>query len=280
MIEYFTGSYDIHVLAMDEKTESHLKKMNYQNVRIYSLDEVQSDFDIRAIRHLPPGAEAVSNASSSGKDPGFVQFCWAMAPVFSKWVLERVKQSVTYVDADILFFKDVQIFFDELGDFSIGLVRHRIPYLYTSGEYNVGIVHFENDGPGRSALSLWCRVMKDPQNPYSLGFGTCGDQKYLELIRSVFRNKVKVVDKNFGHLAPWNVTYHKYESEKIIWNSVAQDLVYFHYAHFVMHDDGTYRAAYKNEWIWGDPLTCSDFVKNKYHVYNEKMKIAKNEINK
>jgi hypothetical protein len=278
MLEHFSGDYTIHVLAMDKKVESHLKSKNYDKVRVCSLDEVQEDFDLKAIRFLPPGREAISNASSSGKDPGFVQFCWAMAPVFSKWILERVRESVTYVDADILFFKDIQGFFDELGNSSIGLVSHRIPYLYTSGEYNVGVVHFENDGPGRAALSLWCRVMKDPQNPYAVGFGTCGDQKYLELIEAIFRDNTRVVDKNFGHLAPWNVTLHKYQSDKIVWKNVAQDLVYFHFAHFVMHDDSSYRASYKNEWIWGDPLSTCDFVKSKYDVYNSKMKVAKSEV--
>lgn len=278
MLENFIGDYTIHVLAMDNSVEEHLKSLKIPCLSVYSLSEIQADFDIRAIKYLPPGKEAISNATASGKDPKFVQFCWAMAPIFSKWIIERKKECVTYVDADILFFKDIQAFFDELGDSSIGLVSHRIPYLYTSGEYNVGIVHFENDGPGRSALNLWCRVMKEPNNPYSIGFGTCGDQKYLELIEAVFKDRVKIVDKNFGHLAPWNVTQHKYESGKIIWNGISQDLVYFHFAHFVMHDDGSYRAAYKNEWIWGDPVSYTDFVKDKYVVYNNKMKAAKAEV--
>jgi hypothetical protein len=277
MHNHFTGDYRVHVLAMDKKVEKSLKGID-ERVIVYSLSDIQTDFDIRAIRHLPAGKEAVSNAAASGKDPGFVQFCWAMAPIFSKWILDRVQESVTYVDADILFFKDIKGFYEELDCASIGLVSHRIPYLYTSGEFNVGIVHFENDGPGRSALNLWCRVMKDPKSSYSMGFGTCGDQKYLELIHSLYRENVRVIDKDFGHLAPWNVTQHTYESGKIVWNNTIQDLVYFHFAHFVMHDDGSYRASYRNEWIWGDPLKTSEFVKSLYDVYNDRMIFAKKEI--
>ena len=111
-----------------------------------------------------------------------------------------------------------------------------------------------------------------------LGFGTCGDQKYLELIYSFYRNKTAVIDKNFGHLAPWNVTHHKYEDRKIIWKSQAQDLVYFHFAHFVIESENKYRASYNNEWIWGEPLSVHPFVNKCYDEYHSAMIKAKEEI--
>jgi len=272
IIKNFKGQYTIHVLALDRKVETFLKNRKADDrIKIYSTKDLNEDFEVRSIRFLPPGREAISNATASNKDPGFVQYCWSLSSCFGRWLMERVDQSVTYIDADIMFFSDIEPFFEELEDKSIGLVRHRIPYLYTSGEFNVGIVHFSNDGPGRSAIRRWSQFMINPRNNYSLGFGTCGDQKYLELLQLIYKDNVCVVDKKFGHLAPWNVTNHKYKNQKIVWKETEQQLTYVHFAHFVLEDNG-YRASYGNEWIWGDPLKVDPFVNNLYDAYYEKMK--------
>lgn len=268
IVENFKHEYKIHVLCLDDKVFNFLKKK--YDINLYHIDQIQEDFSIKALRYLPAGQEAISNALSSSKDPQFVQFCWSLAPCFTDWIMQRVRQSCTYVDADLFFFNDTQQFFNELGKKSIGLVRHRIDYIYTSGEFNVGVVHFENDGPGRSALKFWCDVMKNPRNQYSLGYGTCGDQKYLEAINTIYGDHVAIIDKNFGHLAPWNVTFHKYKNDKVIWNDIQQDLVYFHFAHFVVEENG-YRGSYKNEWIWGDPVNHDPYVKKLYDLYYRKM---------
>lgn len=262
---------------MDDKTSSFLKKKYEEKIKVYHVSDIEKDFDIKAIRYLPAGQEAISNATSSNKDPQFVQFCWAMAPCFSNYIMKKYNEDVMYVDADIVFYRDMDQFFEELGKSSVGLVRHRIDYIYTSGEYNVGIVYFKCDGPGKSALNFWCHVMKNPQNPYSLGYGTCGDQKYLEAINSIYKKDVCIVDKNFGHLAPWNVSFHDYKNDKIVWNKTNQDLTYFHFAHFVIQENG-YRGSYKNEWIWGDPVNFNAYVKKLYDDYYQKMLSASKEV--
>lgn len=278
MNQHFSEERKIHVLALDEKVKNFFEKNKKENVIIYHHDDVICDFDIRAIRYMTPGNEAISNARASGKDPGFVQFCWALAPCFGEWLMNRIRDSVTYVDADILFFNDISGFFDELGNKSIGFVRHRIPYLYASGEFNVGIVHFNFDGPGRSAIRRWKSFLANPNNAYSACFGVCGDQKYLEVIDFIYNDHVKIVDDSFGHLAPWNVTTHQYINGKLIWNGSKQDLVYFHFAHFVMEENGKFRASYNNEWSLGDPLKVDNFVNEAYNLYNNKMLLAKVEI--
>jgi hypothetical protein len=274
----FSADYHVHLLALDDKTEDFLKKrIDMKRVTLYNSSHVNEDFEIRSVRYLPPSREAISNATASGKDPGFVQYCWSLSSCFGNWLMERLDVPLTYVDADIMFFSDIENFFDELGGKSIGLVRHRIPYLYTSGEFNVGVVHFRNDGVGKSAIRRWRSMMMDSQNSYSLGFGTCGDQKYLEVLHSIYRKETAVIDDNFGHLAPWNVTGHQYIDGKIVWECREQSLCYFHFAHFVFEKEG-YRASYANEWIWGDPLSTHPFVNKLYGMYYKKMKAVKGEI--
>lgn len=275
--DHFKGEYTVHVLALDEKVATFITKRNQSQVRVLSLMDINEDFQIRAIRYLPASREALSNAAASNKDPGFVQYCWSLSSCFGLWLMERLNASVTYIDADIMFFSDIEPFFFELGNKSMGFVRHRIPYLSTSGEFNVGIVHFKNDGPGKSALRRWTQLMMDPNNSYSLGFGTCGDQKYLEVLQIIHRNDLAIIDRDFGHLAPWSVTTHQYDDGQIVWEGRKQNLIYFHFAHFVLQDNG-YRASYANEWMWGDPLKVHPFVNGVYDVYYEKMKLYSEEI--
>lgn len=267
----FKEDHKFHVLALDQKTHASLSGRTGDFLEVYSTDQVNEDFELRSLKHLQPSREAVSNATSSGKDPQHVQYCWALSSCFGNWLMEKYSCPLTYVDADLMFYSDMDDFFNELGDGSIGLVRHRIPYLYGSGEYNVGIVHFKSDGPGKSALRRWSQMMKNPQNSYSLGFGSCGDQKYLEIIQQIYRDDVVIVDENFGHLAPWNVTQHGYEDDRIVWQDRRQKLTYFHFAHFVLQEEG-YRASYANEWIWGDPLKVGPFVRRLYDEYHESMR--------
>ena len=277
----FADEYKLHILALDENTQQKLESLRPgSDIVIYPISQVNEDFQIRSVRYMQPSREAISNAQASNKDPGFVQFCWALAPCFSSWLMDRIKTSVTYIDADIYFFNDIKPFFEEMGTRSIGLVRHRIPYLITSGEFNVGVVNFEFDEFGRSALNKWKSFLINSQNNYALGFGTCGDQKYLEVIHGIYRDKIAIVDENFGHLAPWNVTQHKYEDGKIIWKDKKQILSYFHFAHFVIENEEKYRASYNNEWIWGDPLKIDNFVNDCYDTYFKNMKKAMREISK
>lgn len=280
MSDHFKSEYHVHLLALDERVEEFIRSHFDKNtVTVHSKASLNDDFEIRSIRYLQPSREAISNASASNKDPGFVQYCWALSSCFGKWLMDRIDKPLTYIDADIMFFSDIELFHKEIGEKSIGLVRHRIPYLHTSGEFNVGLVYFKNDGHGKSALRRWSQMMINPQNNYTVGFGSCGDQKYLELIKLVHNDHVAIVDEKFGHLAPWNVTTHQYDENKIIWEGRKQEIVYFHFAHFVLQEEG-YRAAYANEWIWGDPLKVHPLINRLYDNYHLKIRSYASEISK
>jgi len=275
---HFTVPYEIHVVCLDKETEDFISaRRSGSDVVVHPLSELFEDFEIRSFRLLPPSREATSNAQASNKDPQHVQFCWTLAAVSTSWLMERMSCDVTYVDSDIYFFGDIEPFFAELGAGSVGVVRHRIPYLPTSGEYNVGIVHFKFDPVGRAVLRTWRDNVTRASGPYIVHYGVCGDQRYLELLRGMFPSGVVVVDKNFGHLAPWSVTQHAYVGGKILWEGRLQDLVYFHFAHFNAGRSG-YSASYNNEWIWGDPLKVDPFVNDLYDRYYAAMKGIDSEL--
>lgn len=272
-------NFVLYVLCLDEKAEHAVNNQNDERIKALSLKEIENqDFFLKYCKEtMPASSEAVSNANSQKKDPRYVQYCWALAPYVCWYALNSLRlEHIMYVDSDLYFYRDMSKIYEEIGDKSIGIVRHRINYIPSVGEYNVGIVYFRNDLNGNVCSKLWKDLLLYPNNPYAKEYGQCGDQKYLELFPLMFgKNIVCVIDKSIGHLAPWNVTFHKYTEDKIVWENREQDLYFFHFAHFVPDlQNNTYRSSYRNEWVWGVPEKTSSFVKRLYDEYFEATKVT------
>ena len=264
----------LYVVCLDGETEGVITSINESQLVAIPISEMEEDnFEIRAIRYATPSPEAVSNGSAQGKDPKYVQFCWVLAS-YSCWYLLHRKglDHVFYLDSDLYFYRDMKGIWEEIGDQSVGIVRHRIDYLPSSGEYNVGLVFFRNNYIGRRCCDWWKKILLAPGNPFYAEYGQCGDQKYLELFPAIFgEDKVGVIDETVGHLAPWSATFHEYADEKLIWEDREQDLFFFHFAHFVPNlAENTYKTSYNNEWIWGDPEKAHPKVKELYDEYFQK----------
>lgn len=269
--------FTLYVLCLDEKTENIIKHQYDERLKSLALKDVENqDFFLKYCKEtMPASSEAISNAGSQKKDPRYVQYCWALAPYLCWYSLNSLHlEHIMYVDADLYFYRDISNIYEEIGNKSIGIVRHRINYIPSVGEYNVGIVYFKNDLAGNTCAKLWKDLLLYPNNPYAKEYGQCGDQKYLELFPLMFsKNDVCIIDKTIGHLAPWSVTFHKYKEQKIVWENREQDLYFFHFAHFVPDlQNNTYRSSYRNEWIWGVPEKTSDTVKRLYDEYFEATK--------
>ena len=270
------SEFKLHIVCLDKKTYQIVEKIQSKNIEPIKIEDIEDDnFEIKAIRYAEPSREAVSNASAQGKDPKYVQFCWAMAS-YSCWYLvsRRKLDHVFYLDADLFFYNSIDDILSEIGKKSVGIVRHRIDYLPDSGEFNVGLVYFKNDYIGHRCCDWWKRMLLDPGNPFSAGYGQCGDQKYLELFTAIFgTDNVCIIDKDIGHLAPWSATFHKYKDEKLVWENRTQPLYFFHFAHFVPDfKKDSYKTSYNNEWIWGEPEKSDPFVLKLYNDYYNQTK--------
>ena len=262
--------FRLYFLCLEDSVFKYLSEGEFDKIIPLNISDIESDdFEIKSVKFLQPSVEAISSGSAKNKDPKYIQFCWALAPYLCWRLMLQGLDDIVYIDADLFFYRDFSEIYNEIGDKSVGIIRHRIDYLPNSGEYNVGIVYFKNDYAGRRCSEWWKRMLVTPGNPYYAGYGMCGDQKYLELFEKIFGyENIAVIDENIGHLAPWSVTFHKYENDKIVWEEKHQDLYFFHFAHFVpdFKKDG-YRTSYNNEWIWGVPEDTHEFVKLKYDEY-------------
>ena len=273
-----TSSFCLNLVCLDNETYKYTKDLNEDSLNAIHINELEEDnFEIRSVKYAPPSQEALSNGSAQGKDPKYIQFCWALASYSCWYLLNRKKlDHVFYVDSDLYFYKDMSGIWEEIGENSVGIVRHRIDYLYSSGEFNVGLVFFRNDYYGKRCNDWWKRMLMNSNNPFYAGYGQCGDQKYLELFPSIFgKENICIIDKNIGHLAPWSASFHDYEDEKLVWENRTQDLYFFHFAHFVPDfKNNKYKTSYNNEWIWGDPEKQHPRVQQLYDDYYNHSKLV------
>lgn len=228
----------IHYLCLDKETSSTLESV--ENIKVYKMDCIEKD----------PAFETLKENNPS-KPGDLSPFHWALASFFTDYLIEEIGlPSCLYCDTDICFYNDVKTIFDSVKEDDIGLVTHKhvpLDYMQSVGYYNVGVVYFSDSDESKKCLKFWRNCVVDKNNPYAEQFGTCGDQKYLELFSFVSEDvKIKILDKEIGHAAPWNFSLSSVENNKLTWDmgpaffdshvngehEITQDLVFVHFSHF------------------------------------------------
>lgn len=220
-----------HYYCMDQNTFQKLQTVQLQNVIIYAPEIlVQPVFGIFKQNNPARRLQQL-------KQTEYHYFCWSIASVFSDYIMNKIQcDSVTYIDADIMFHKDLNLIFNEIGTKDVGIFKHRFladneecPY----GKYNVGVVYFKNSNKGRALLSWWADAVLQKKYPE---YATCGDQKYLEYFPKVCSPEQIYIDENIGHGAPWQwqcFGFDKLKDGIIEWRGSEQPLVFTHFSKFV-----------------------------------------------
>lgn len=258
--------FKLYYLCTDSESYRKLKQLNFSEIVPVSLEDLKKeDKKLEGAAKLPPSYEANNVGHRTGADPKKVQFFWCLTPYFTWHTLNRDEvDEVLYIDSDIYFFSRLDPIFEEIGDKSIGIVRHRIKYSAAVGEYNVGIVYFRKTLKGYQCVDWWKNCLLNPSNQYYKTHGICGDQKYLELFEPLFTD-VCTIDKTVGHLAPWNYSNHLYKDKRIVWEDREQDLAYIHFSNFAPdYENGTYEMAPRHGI---SDRNVHPYVKQKYDEY-------------
>lgn len=147
------------------------------------------------------------------------EYCWTCTPVIIEYVLKQCgEENCTYIDADLYFFRDPQILFDEIEEAKANIVitEHRFKNSLNgrrlckrSGKYCVEFNYFDQSPNAWEALSWWktkclewCYHLYEPER--------MGDQKYLEKFPMLFKG-VHELSNLGGGVAPWNLGQYKLE---------------------------------------------------------------------
>ncbi|MDD2889024.1 MAG: glycosyl transferase [bacterium] len=225
-------NFKLWILCFDELTYKLLLKMNLKNVELIPSVEFE-DEDLLKVK----------------KDRSLVEYFWTCTPSLPLYILNKYPQlsMITYIDADLYFYNNPSVIFEEFNTRSILLTEHRYAKnkerkTKNHGRYNVQFVTFRNDKTGREALEWWrerclewCYIKAIP--------GKMGDQKYLDDWVERFPNVCVLQNKGAG-LAPWNIMNYniKKTGDKILVDN--DRLIFYHFHHFKIYGRNIFNLSH------------------------------------
>jgi hypothetical protein len=214
-----SSSFHLYIVAFDDNCFQYLKAKNSKYITAISLKDFE-DSELLAVKPTRSAAE----------------YCWTCTPSVILFCLQKFNlDACTYLDADMLFYKDPMILLDEIGSNSILLTEHRYTKDYEqseiSGKYCVQFICFKNDSNGIIALNWWRNKCLEWCFSYAED-GKFGDQKYLDDWTARF-NGVHVLQHLGGGVAPWNLQQYNFKNglDQIedIKSGLKFPLVFFHF---------------------------------------------------
>jgi hypothetical protein len=225
---HFCPGTKIYVLCMDAQTEHVLKRLDLPFIKCIRLAEVENEDLLRA-----------------KAERGVAEYCWTLSSCFTWFVMQNYPEIelLTYVDADMLFYSDVQPLFDEIGDASIAIIEHRftprLQYRDVNGRFCVEWNSFRRDQQGIACLSRW-RDQCLEWCYYRLEDGKMGDQKYLDEWPDRYSSCHILMHPGAG-IAPWNYAQYHFGKDATGQITVAgAPLIFYHFHQFQLLENGKF----------------------------------------
>lgn len=255
----------LHYLCIDDKTYEKIKKYQSENLIAYKVDDLLNQ------------DENLKNLKKSE----YRYFCWSLASYFSFFLLKKNFESITYIDSDIFFHKNINLIFDEIGNKEVGIFRHRqfdLKFPRPEGWFNVGVVYFKNEKIGSYICKWWSESVLHKKYPH---LSTCGDQKYLDEFPKMCTDDYILIDGNIGHGAPWHwqlYDFSDYEKNgNIIWEGNLQKLVFTHFSQFEYNNNDYIPSKMHHIYT---PLNYYSEIKELKLIYDEYYKQIKYTLEK
>ena len=227
-LERYCPDMKIHVLCMDQLTQHILEQLDMPFVHCIPLAQVEDEELLKA-----------------KSDRGVAEYCWTLSSCFTWHVMQRFPEIdlLTYVDADLLFYSDVQPLFDEIGTASIAIIEHRfserLKDRVVNGRFCVEWDSFRRDDQGLACLSRW-RAQCLEWCYYRLEDGKMGDQKYLDEWPDRYSSCHILMHAGAG-IAPWNYAQYRFgkdDNGDITVNGTP--LVFYHFHQFQLLENGKF----------------------------------------
>lgn len=211
--------FELYYLCLDEETFLKISNIELDNIIPISMEDLYKD----------------NQDILNFKYKYYKEFIWMLASYFTNWIMMNYNpKSISYIDADIYFYDDIQIMYEEIENKSIGIIKHRqYPDNYDpfEGKYNVGVVYFKNDIIGKECLNWW----KDSViNRKYKKLSKCYDQKYLDEFPVMYPSNTCIANEGFAYSAPWHHHLYNWDSwdknNKIYYQGKEQILLFNHFS--------------------------------------------------
>jgi hypothetical protein len=233
-------SAHIFVLCMDARTHHILSELKLPGVELLELSEVE-DADLLRVK---PGRS-------------IAEYCWTLSAALCWFVMQaRLDvRTLTYLDADLMFFSDVEPIFQEIGEASIAIIEHRfiprLSHLVAYGRFNVEWVSFVRNEVGIACLKKW----RDQCIDWCfarLEDGKLGDQKYLDDWPKTYAADVHIIQHKGAGVAPWNFSNYQYTKKDDTLFVDEVKLIFYHFHQFQLLRGG--RFYYMSDLYAGDSI--------------------------
>lgn len=199
-LQAVASDFRLYIVAFDDKCYEALQKYKCSQIIPISLTEFE---DERLLR-------AKSNRTEQ-------EYCWTCSCHTIKYVIEHYHESeCTYIDADMYFYANPQILFDEImaSGCDVSIIEHRMGdnkenrrVLQLSGKFCVEFNTFYATDNGMQILNWWCDKCLELCTVKQDGVHF-GDQKYLDDWEKRFSG-VHVLQHPGAGVAPWNVARYR-----------------------------------------------------------------------
>lgn len=204
-LEKASKDFHLYIFCFDDKSRDILQERNMKHATILHHSDIERETE---------------KLLKLKKERSKAEYCWTCTPVIIEYVLGHYPvESCTYIDADLYFFSDPQVLFDEIAGAKADIVitEHRFSdsfkdrrYLRRSGKYCVEFNYFNQSAQAKKALTWWkekcfewCYHLYEPER--------MGDQKYLEKFPELF-DGVHELQHLGGGTAPWNLAQYELAS--------------------------------------------------------------------
>jgi hypothetical protein len=220
------NDFNLHVLCVDDEAYNLLKKMNWRNITVTHLNNLQDE-----------GLQGLKQKRKLS------EFCWTLKPIFIEYLMKNnpTLERITYVDSDLFFFSNPSVIFENQAYASVLLSRGDV-YVPSfspqftdfmqdlTGKYNSGFISFKNDAKGIECLKWWKKKCIDNCSA-DLKVGSFGDQKYLDFMPSLFQGvyDISTIGVNIGH---WNYARYRFHVFNGKWYVDQSKLICYHFSGF------------------------------------------------
>lgn len=211
-LEGVTDDFHLYVMAFDKDCYERLRNFGFKHMTVELVDDFETP-ELLAVKPTRTRAE----------------YCWTCgSSIVYHFIRKYNLESLTYIDADMIFMSDPQVLLDEIGDCSVGLSPHfEAVENKNAGKFCVQFVYFKNDADGMAALTWW----KDCCIEWCFAKyedGKFGDQKYLDYIPEKFNGVHIFVNRGCG-VAPWNMHQYKFgDGLSFSFQGIEYQTVFYH----------------------------------------------------
>lgn len=251
---------EVHVLCLDELAQQLLERLALPGVHCLPLAEVEDE----ALLAVKPGRKRA-------------EYCWTLSPCLPWYLLHQRPDIdfITYLDADLYFYSDLQPLFDEIGDSSIVIIEHRyvpgLEHLLVRGRFCVEWVSFRRDAEGLACLARW-REQCIEWCFYELQEDRMGDQKYLDEWPERYR-QLCILEHPGAGVAPWNYARYRYGRDASSRLTVdGAPLIFYHFHQFQLLSNGGFDRM-SNYYTRTGPVPAA-----LYDVYEDDLRRLQQEI--